>query len=565
MMMVNHNRTSKSFSKNIKSKHSIFNFEKKWTKKESILPPNNFVSEGIRRGQEREVTVNDRGRSESEISNRQKCQAMFTVDKAGQVWTDDGPYTKLSHQLPPLLESANLSATDPLHSVNLGTRLSLTNGSVPYLPCKVRQYSALDLGSCSAKRATQGKKTWIAFVGDSNGRQKVHSFLTFLPPDLDYVYFLGDKQVTRECFLAFVNDNRFRPPSYDIFGRPKKKKKEMKKKKKKEEEEKEDKEEEEKEDKEEEKEKEKEEEEKEEKKEEEKEEKKKKKKKEEEEEEKKNTHVENPFDQEIFKPSTNWQPSSNLTYSMFPLHDSDPSLEPYDLRVTLVWAPYASFSSPPTKTFRLRVTKFEEWLEQEVVPDVVVLGRVVLGLEVEPAIMQYRWFNLEGGGGVPWEEVLSHNQFRDGIPFMDVWLWLAVFRNTGMWQWDSTVPFNLANYQECYELWNLGLKTDKIYKSKWWHCNDDHHSSYETNAVEIQMLLNLLCNPYIARHEEYCCSESFRNSNRVDQKGYKDCKLDSTASGSRQNSSRKMSDARPGSSTTDLGMKLVIIRDEIKW
>ncbi|ROT67040.1 hypothetical protein C7M84_014909 [Penaeus vannamei] len=300
----------------------------------------------------------------------------------------------------------------------------------------MRQYTALDLGSCSAKRTPRQ-------------RQEVH--LLRDSPTL---------QVSRDCFLTFVNDNRY--------------------------------------------------------------------------------HAENPFDQGIFRENKTWLASPNFTFSMFPLHDSDPALEPYDLRVTLVWAPYASFTAPPSPTYRMRVTKFEEWLEQEVVPDVVVMGlgtwfllqrqgldelapyteaEFLLRPLVEPLARlarrtrvlwwhqsRYRWFNLEGGGGTPWQDMLTHNQFRDSIPLMDAWLWLAVFRNTGMWQWDSTVPFNLANYRECYDLWKLGLSKDKIYKSRWWHCGDDHHSSYETNADEIQMLLNLLCNAYIASREQYCCS-----------------------------------------------------------
>ncbi|XP_037793986.1 uncharacterized protein LOC119589452 [Penaeus monodon] len=129
---------------------------------------------------------------------------------------------------------------------------------------------------------------------------------------------------------------------------------------------------------------------------------------------------------------------------------------------------------------------------------------------------RYRWFNFETENHTPWntnrkkfwEQKLYMNQFRDGVPFMDIWLWETYLRGTGIWQWDSTVPFNLANFQECLELRKLGVAKEKIYTGRWWHCRDAHHSSYETNFDEIHMLLNLLCNPYITSDQAYCCSGS---------------------------------------------------------
>ena len=52
-----------------------------------------------------------------------------------------------------------------------------------------------EVGRCVAVRAGKGDSTWITFVGDSNQRQKIHSFLDFLPPDLTYSFYLGDEQV----------------------------------------------------------------------------------------------------------------------------------------------------------------------------------------------------------------------------------------------------------------------------------------------------------------------------------------------------------------------------------
>ncbi|XP_037793985.1 uncharacterized protein LOC119589451 [Penaeus monodon] len=239
---------------------------------------------------------------------------------------------------------------------------------------------------------------------------------------------------------------------------------------------------------------------------------------------------------------------THVDFSIFGLHDSEVNLESYDLRVTMVWAPLASQVMPPTAKERIEVVRLKEWAGQEVIPDIIVFGlgkwfmlekedvnelipytdaHYLLGPLVAPLTRlaarthvlwwhqsRYRWFNFETKDHTPWktevrkywEQVLSMNQFRDGIPFMDNWLWRTSLRDTGMWQWDSTVPFNLANLKECLDLRMAGEVDAKLYTAKWWNCRDAHHSSYETNADEIQMLLNLLCNPYIASREQYCCS-----------------------------------------------------------
>ncbi|XP_063596143.1 uncharacterized protein LOC134773003 [Penaeus indicus] len=419
---------------------------------------------------------------------------MFTVEKDAEIWSDDGPYTELSDQLPSLLISWARENSSATASVYPSTRLSFLNGSVPYVPCKIRQYDVPDLGSCSAARSSQGKKTWIAFVGDSNGRQKVHSFVYFLPPDLEYTFFLGEQVVTRQEFLASVAHHRHRPLTFDILGRRRDDSDHTK-------------------------------------------------------EGEDPTTPRNPFlttDEDIF--SSFEEPYDHLAFNstLFPLHESDVALESYELRVTLVWAPLASAVVSPLAEERMRVDKLKEWEKQEVIPDVIVVGfgtwmmlmkkfkdELVPYTEAEylvrPIVSQlthlaartpvlwwhqsrYRWFNFEDNiAGEEKEDLLWHkkvdiNQFSDGIPFMDAWLWLTSLRGTGMWQWDSTVPFNLANHRECLRLRSSGLAEEKIYYGKWWNCQDVHHSSYETNADEIQMLLNLLCNPYLAPDSQYCCS-----------------------------------------------------------
>ena len=45
-----------------------------------------------------------------------------------------------------------------------------------------------------------------------------------------------------------------------------------------------------------------------------------------------------------------------------------------------------------------------------------------------------------------------------------------------------------------------------LFSGQWWQCKDSHHSSFETNASEMTMLWNLLCNPYLTKSQVYCCA-----------------------------------------------------------
>lgn len=85
---------------------------------------------------------------------------------------------------------------------------------------QVRRMGQGEVGQCVASRKTKGgTNTWIAFVGDSNMRQKMHTFITFLPYHLHYTYYLGNKQVSRETIINAITYHRERPPTFDIIGR----------------------------------------------------------------------------------------------------------------------------------------------------------------------------------------------------------------------------------------------------------------------------------------------------------------------------------------------------------
>ncbi|XP_071548367.1 uncharacterized protein [Panulirus ornatus] len=472
---------------------------------------------------------------------------MFSIDKGNSetVWNSDAPYTHLSHKLPPLLPASqvvvNTSINTALVAMYPGTRLQLLGGSVPYIPCQVRQYNATDAGRCTTARAVEGRKTWIAFVGDSNQRQKTHSFLDFLPSDLMYTYYLGNKKVTLEDFTYAVAHHKHRPPTFDVIGRrPTRRttwrhspetsddshgdaggpspdealsdgdhdaynKQEDRDK------------------------------------------------------ANSSTKEHNPdskLDQQlsaaqddngrVLSDNNDGHPTESSDESLL---EEDISWENIEVRVTLVWAPAASVREPnfvESNTNQPRVTQLEEWVVAEVIPDVIVLGFgtwmllmrqyhdelapfTELDNLVQPLVKpltllasrthllvwsqsRYRWFNFEGEVAPVeteykefWKQTLYLNQFRDAIPTLDTWLW-RILGSTGAWRWDSTLPFNLANIQECLLLKDAMLWDNPIYTGTWWNCADVHHSSYETNSVEIQMLLNLLCNSYLADDREYCCS-----------------------------------------------------------
>ncbi|KAK7073916.1 hypothetical protein SK128_025572 [Halocaridina rubra] len=98
------------------------------------------------------------------------------------------------------------------------TRLELVQGKIPYIPCKVKHYDRDNFGSCCRRRKHSGASNWIAFLGDSNVRNKALEMLDFLPKNLTYRYFLGDLEVSKEEMYVGLTYHTERPPTFDIFG-----------------------------------------------------------------------------------------------------------------------------------------------------------------------------------------------------------------------------------------------------------------------------------------------------------------------------------------------------------
>lgn len=440
------------------------------------------------------------------------CQAMFTINKSNPDtwWDSDAPYEELASRLPLLLgdiksEGSLENKSAPLF---LGTRLEMMGGAVPYIPCQVQQYGVQEAGHCVAVRAAKGASTWIAFVGDSNQRQKIHSFLDFLPPELVYFFYLGDKQVSLQEFTDAVSHHKIRPLVFEIVGRlppppPPSPSATM------------------------------------------------------------STpplHLMRSSDHrdsisasggdELLrdKNDRSGETESEASVRTLLAGKSQPQ-EPYIFRVTVLWYPGTNDAIKSSSFSRkLVVSRLQEWLNMNILPDAVVVGfgtwmladrkitdelwpftkleeaalileDILTRLAARTSLLfwvqsRYRWFNTGGHGPSAdmkegkakyWDTFMYLNQFHDSLPLLDTWLW-RIMKRTGAWLWDSTLPFNLANLWECQRLSKAKMYYHPLYTGRWWNCFDVHHASYETNSVEIQMLLNLLCNAHLEIPAHYCCS-----------------------------------------------------------
>lgn len=81
-------------------------------------------------------------------------------------------------------------------------------------------------------------------------------------------------------------------------------------------------------------------------------------------------------------------------------------------------------------------------------------------------------------------------------------------RATGALLWDSSLPANLANGRECRTLRKGRQQDTPGYGPEVLNCADTFHPSASTMRDEISMLLNLVCNGYVAGDDrgDLCCS-----------------------------------------------------------
>nr|XP_053642496.1 uncharacterized protein LOC128695696 [Cherax quadricarinatus] len=394
----------------------------------------------------------------------------------------DAPYAGLSHTLASLVHLSDAS-NDTLKTRSQlefysGTRLQLMNGSIPYLPCPIRLYESREITQCTYARTSRGLATWIALYGDSTLRQKLEVLLDLLPHGFTYSYFLNGTQVSSEEFKAIVSYVlEYRPLMFEVFGHRPKNPSTLKNK----------------------------------------------------------THPSESFRNDdnyhegnngsrgyddqgednshrgnndhngnnghynnTISGNGNFREHNRNRYSLNEGHDnwkdnmvnvmdivaakytrngqiygaqadgdtSDPS---YELRVTLIWATCGSRSGKAAERDAPKVTKLQEWAKEDIIPDIIILSIK-------------RWM-------------------------LRLIIFFYPLRSTGAWQWDSTLPFNLANIHECKMIKDTSYFGNPIYSSHWTMCTDIHHASFETNANELQMIFNYLCNPYLTASQQYCCSE----------------------------------------------------------
>ncbi|XP_063592421.1 uncharacterized protein LOC134769583 [Penaeus indicus] len=76
----------------------------------------------------------------------------------------------------------------------------------------------------------------------------------------------------------------------------------------------------------------------------------------------------------------------------------------------------------------------------------------------------------------------------------------------GLWWWDSNLPINLAEIEECNELHRRNLTSDVAYTGPPFTCRDDHHAGPGTSSDLATMLLNLICNSVLGMSETFCCT-----------------------------------------------------------
>ncbi|XP_047471322.1 uncharacterized protein LOC125026768 [Penaeus chinensis] len=76
----------------------------------------------------------------------------------------------------------------------------------------------------------------------------------------------------------------------------------------------------------------------------------------------------------------------------------------------------------------------------------------------------------------------------------------------GLWWWDSNLPINLAEIEECNELYRRDLTGDLAYTGPPLACRDDHHAGPGTSSDLVTMLLNLACNSVLGMSETFCCT-----------------------------------------------------------
>ncbi|XP_042877230.1 uncharacterized protein LOC122256531 [Penaeus japonicus] len=398
-----------------------------------------------------------------------ECRAMFEITKPnGETWNRDDPYEPYARQLPSLVHSGHEDA--PPVTLN-STRLQVLWGAVPYIPCKIRDYGDASFVECSAARAQAGRTTWIALVGDSQMRLKLHLLLHILPRGLAYTFTMEGREVSKQEFEEAVVTHQVHPSDFEVIGH---------------------------------------------------------------------------------HPGSEGSPQDALPTRRNSSRETEGANGPpgdagaYVLRVTLVWAPLGSKRGHPLDQGLALTTAMQEWAEATSIPDVIVVGYGLWFLlmkqfegELVPftemdrltrplvaplttlaartsvllwAQSRYRGFNFESPLAIQgtdpssaWKTNIYRQQFAGSIPILDDWLW-NILRATGMWRWDTLLPFNLASLKECQYLHAANMSQDTFYLSRWWNCADSFHTSYRTDRDEFQLLLNLLCNPFLVPESGFCCS-----------------------------------------------------------
>ncbi|CAL4122692.1 unnamed protein product, partial [Meganyctiphanes norvegica] len=105
----------------------------------------------------------------------------------------------------------------------------------------------------------------------------------------------------------------------------------------------------------------------------------------------------------------------------------------------------------------------------------------------------------------PIKENLAYTPDRDWTPVLDMMnsvTWLKL-RDSNVWLWDTRTILMLRQKQECFRLYETGLKKSLPIE---WGCHDLQHAGKDVERGALNMIWNLACNSLLNMEADHCCS-----------------------------------------------------------
>ncbi|KAK7075330.1 hypothetical protein SK128_000756 [Halocaridina rubra] len=100
----------------------------------------------------------------------------------------------------------------------------------------------------------------------------------------------------------------------------------------------------------------------------------------------------------------------------------------------------------------------------------------------------------------------THEDQRNGDEMKESFDYLTSRNsNSGLWFWDSGLPLQLAEREDCNFISTHLKKFHPVDESRELWCSDPVHSGRITNRDMVTMLFNLICNSVLRVDRKYCC------------------------------------------------------------